>query len=229
MFITSKAGIMKRKAPADPYVLNMSRNDLDFIYSLATLDNPSSTINRLDFIISFDTFFTNGGDHIPFGVNCIGDNAVHCGPIVRNGFPLFNLGRGGFIKSGTNQVYAENWNGTASPGVQLLTKIAGSDFDPSVNTQVKVRLDCTWTDTGSTAYDVNIKISSMADVLLFEGQVSGDGTVYDRAHSTESRAFIGGIATGFISPNDTGCVETTASGSAPNAKATITSLVHTII
>lgn len=209
--------------PPNPYTLTLARNDLDFIYA-SDVPNTGATTLRLEFVISFDDFFTAGGDHIPFGINMqITDpHTNHCGPITRNGQNLFSYGRGFLIAAGTDNIIAEHWNGTPSPGLQPIARASGSGFNPAVNTQVRVRV-VAGMRTGPWANAMLIYIYDMGGVLLFNGTV---GWGWDP--EATYKAAIGGIALGFTSPNSTGCVETSAAGSAPNASATITNISHTL-
>lgn len=231
MFSAARIGVLTSKmpppwVPPNPYTINLIRNDLDFVYS-TTIQDTGAYKARLEFYVTFDDFFTAGGDHIAFGVNARTPNLVHCGPIIRNGQEFFGTGRGGFIRAGSNQVYLEGWNNTASPYVYLLTNDGGAGFNPATNTYVRVKLDCNYSDHPTFPNRTDLYIyDATAGTTLF--QATHTDTAMGSNHIATSKAVVGGIALGFISPNDTGCVETTASGSAPNASATITNISHII-
>lgn len=231
MFSAARIGVMTSKmpppwTPPNPYTINLIRNDLDFVYS-NTIQDTGAYKARLEFSITFDDFFSAGGDHIAFGVNARTPNTVHCGPIVRNGLEYFGTGRGGYIKAGTDQVYVEAWNNTSSPYTQLMTRTGGTGFNTTSNPNVTIRLDCNYTDhpTFPDRTDIYIYDNTGGSTLFAASIVN---TAMGSIHTATSVAFVGGIANGFISPNSTGCVETTASGSAPNASATISNISHII-
>lgn len=207
--------------PPNPYTLTLARNDLDFIYATDVPHNGGTTIN-LRFAIDFDDFFTAGGDHIPFVLNAVltDPHTNHCGPIIRNGQKMWSYGRGFVIAAGTNQIFSEHWNGTTSPGVALIPKIGGANFNPAVNKKVMVWV-IAGLRTGSNANTMYIYIRDMSYSLLFHGSIDWG---WD-AQATY-KAAIAGFALGFQSPNDNGCVERTGSGSAPNASATVTEIEH---
>jgi len=212
--------------PPNPYTIDLIRNDLDFIYSSEIDVPPSAGICRLEFTIDTTNFFSNGGDHIPFGVNMGWPNTLHCGPIVRNGRDIFGIGRGALIASGVNVVYAEHWNNTGNPGLQLLNS-PGLTLNTAIHTHLYVVLDCTFTDGGTTTYDLRVRVYNVdGGALLFDGYIPGTGSEYDFPRPLKSIAMIGGIANGFVSPNSTGCVEKLGSGIAPNAKAIVTNISH---
>jgi plastocyanin len=211
--------------PPDPYTLTMARNDLDFIYAKDVQHN-GGTYLRLDFTLDIDDFFTAGGDHIPFVVNAkiVSPHTNHCGPIVRNGRELFSYGRGFFIRAGSNQVFAEHWNGTASPPTALVTRTGGTGFNTTTNKRVRMRI-VGGLRTGPWANQMVVYIwDAITSSLLFQGSVPwgwDPETIY--------MAAIGGIASGFQSPNSNGCVERTGPGNTPSASCIITGISHVMI
>lgn len=211
--------------PPNPYTLTMARNDLDFIYA-ADVQHNGGTYLKLNFVISFDDFFSAGADHIPICLNAeITDpHTIHCGTITRNGRNLFSYGRGFLIAPGADQVFAEHWNGTSSPGIEAVPNVGGVGFNPAVNSQVRVSITA-GLRSGPHANKMLIKISKMDySQTLFSGSID-----WGWDPSDSYLAAIGGIGTDFVSTNDTGCVERSGAGANPTASATITDIVHQML
>lgn len=208
-------------APPNPYTLTLVRNDLDFIYASDLAHQAGKTRLNLEFTVSFDDLFTAGADHLAIVINAelTDPHTNHCGPVIRNGKNLWSYGRGFFIRAGNNQVFAEHWNGTASPGVELATLEGGTGFNPSSNPVVRVQI---LGFVRSSGFDMMIIIirDNVTGTVLFQGSKPwgwDDAVTY--------KAAIAGIAVpGFVSPNDTGCVEKTGTGNAPNASCTISNI-----
>ncbi len=209
--------------PPNPYTINLIHNDLDFVYSetIPSNGNPDGSL-RLTFTLNFDDFFTAGGDHIPICLNAQvpSPNQPSGCDIIRNGFNLFSQGRGFYIKAGTNQVYYEHWNGTSSPATGLVANtVSGSNFSPATYPIVDVTIRAGFR-TGTYAELMIIEIRDEGGVLRFSGSA---GLGWDTALTYV--VAIGGIATGYIAPTPAGgCIETTKSGIAPNASATLSNI-----
>lgn len=169
-------------------------------------------------------FFANGGNHVVFALNPeggAGGNDPHCGPIVRRGANLFTNARGFIFFAGDNDVRAEHWNGTASPGLAQVPNGTSAVFRPAQEDTLHIRITVGYR-TGVLANTMRIEIrrgDNLGGDLLFSGIQPGWGWDWRGTH----RACIGMIAGGFRSPNDTGCVETRVSRSAPAAELTVVS------
>lgn len=205
---------------APPTLSLLGNNDLDF-WCLPRVANsdPSQTLRLTAVVSGVGRFFTNGGNHIVFAVNTqggAGGSDPHCGMIVRRGTNLFTNARGFIVFAGDNDVRAEHWNGTASPGIaQVRNAASGGVFRPSIEDTIHVRATVGYR-TGVWANTMRIEIrrgDSVSGELLFSGTQEGWGWDWSGVHS----ACIGIIAGGFRSPNETRCVEELASRSAPGA------------
>jgi hypothetical protein len=212
--------------PAAPPVLSLlGNNDLDFWYVPTITNTDASQTLRLTAVVSgVGRFFANGGNHVVLALNPeggAGGNDPHCGPIVRRGANLFTNARGFIFFAGDNDVRAEHWNGTASPGLAQVPNGTSAVFRPAQEDTLHIRITVGYR-TGVLANTMRIEIrrgDNLGGDLLFSGIQPGWGWDWRGTH----RACIGMIAGGFRSPNDTGCVETRVSRSAPAAELTVVS------
>ena len=200
--------------PLLPYDIDMSRNDLDFLYTkeFEYDQNPIDNVFLEVGVINVSQFFLNGGGHIPLGLisEITQPNAVHCGEIIRNGKPLFSYGVG-FLIDSDNNVVAERWNGTLSPDLQHLGTI------PNVQSMNRLGLQIFMHGSQDPIRPNKITIA------VTNGESYGTYTYlfaelpWTFVRHPRFRGFIGGIAGGFVAPINTGCVEKTGSGIAPSA------------
>lgn len=200
--------------PPAPTQLTLVRNNLDHYITDATYSTSSSSY--IDIICTVDTsnFFSKGADHMVLAFDMAGgqgSNNPHCGPIIRNGKNMWGTARG-FIIFGDGTVKAERWNGTFSPGIGDITNIAGTSFNPgSVHTHFTVRIKAGY-ESGPYANTMQIQIfdgTATSGPRRFEGSIN-----WSQAWTGIHQFCVGAIANGFVPPSETGCVETTASGSA---------------
>ena len=212
--------------PAAPPVLSLlGNNDLDFWYVPTITNTDASQTLRLTAVVSgVGRFFANGGNHVVFALNPeggAGGNDPHCGTVVRRGDNLFTNARGFILFAGDNDVRAEHWNGTASPGVAQVPNGTSSVFRAAQEDTLHIRITVGYR-TGVLANTMRIEIrrgDNLGGDLLFSGIQPGWGWDWRGTH----RACIGMIAGGFRSPNETGCVEMRVSRSAPAAELTLVS------
>ena len=210
---------------APPEISLLGNNDLDF-WCLPRITNadPSQTLRMTVVVSGVGRFFSSGGNHLVFAVNTeggAGGSDPHCGPIIRRGTNLFTNARGFIFFAGDNDVRAEHWNGTSSPGVAEVRNGASVVFRPSVEDTLHIRITVGYR-TGVLANTMRIDIrrgDNLGGELLFSGIQEGWGWNW----SGEHRACIGAIAGGFRSPNETRCAEELVSRSAPSARLPIVS------
>lgn len=207
---------------ADPTSISLAQNDIDFFYKEISASGTEAFL-RFQGIIDTTNFFSNGGDHAILAINAEGgqgSNNPHCGPIIRNGENLWQDARG-FIIFANGAIWAEQWNGTSSPGFLTITNQSGNTYNPAVNPVVHFRIDG-WFRTGTLANNmyITLRANSSGGAILFQGVAPGWG--WDP--STSYRAAIGGIAAGFVAPSATGCVEELLPRSAPSASFTFSNL-----
>jgi hypothetical protein len=199
-----------------PDALRLVRNDLDF-YRLPTVaSRVASTYQELVCTVNTADFYSQGGHHIAFALDCIGEAGSgnpHNAPVIRNGQNLFSLARG-FIVLGDGSVQAEQWNGTFSPALDPVTSTI-TGFTPSTMPIFTVRIVAGYR-TGALANHMEITIhrGGANGPVVFSGSKPW-GWDWTGRHV----AYVAGIALGFKSPNETGNVEKVDSGSAPNATA----------
>lgn len=211
---TASGGTTGGISDPPPDALRLYRNDLDF-YRLPTVTSQlPSSYQEFVCTVNVANFFVQGGDHVIFALDCsggAGTSGPHSGPIYRNDANLFVLARG-FIVTGTGVVYAEHWNGTFSPGLAQVTSSV-SGFNPKTTPIFTVRIVAGYR-TGALANHMAITIHRGGGTgqVLFAGSVPW-GWDWSGAHS----CYVGAIAMGFVSPNQTGGVETYSPGVAPNA------------
>lgn len=208
---TATTGTQRTVAPPD--TLRLIRNDLDFYFPPKATSTAPSTYQEFVCTVNTAGFFTNGGDHLVFAVDCSGESGnghPHWGPIVRNGRRLFEYARG-FIVFGDGRVYAEHWNGTFSPGVALVANTVPGGFSPATTPMFTVRVTAGYRVGAMAEYmSVNIHRDGATGPIVFSAAVPW-GWDWTGTH----QACFGAIGPGFISPNATGNVETGSSGAAP--------------
>lgn len=201
--------------PSAPTSLSLALNDLDF-YFLPTETSASEGYNDVICALDATSYYSNGGDHIAFALDCNGaqgSNNPHCGPIYRNGGNLWANGRG-FIIFGNGTVMAEQWNSTSSPGLTTISNTSGATFNPASTPTFTVRIKAGYR-SGVWANTMTIEIregSSFFGTVLFTGSI-GWGWDWTGSHTVA----IAGIAGGFVSPNSTGCSEVLVPRTAPSA------------
>ena len=194
--------------PVAPTSLTLARNDLDFVYAPTATSSVSTPLFQFECRVNTTTFFANGGNHVAFCIDATGGQGSsnpHCGPIYRNGQNLWATGRG-FIIFGDGTVMAEEWNGTSSPGLATV-----GTFNRAANPHFFVRIKAGYR-AGALANTMQINVLAADYTMLLNTSVPW-GWDWSGTH----RAAVAAIAPGFVSPNSTGCVETTAAGSAPSA------------
>ncbi len=198
--------------------LTLEINDLDFYYLPAITSSDPTKSNILYCEVDTSNFFSKGGNHIVFALDCSGgqgSNNPHCGPIYRNGENLFAYARG-FIIFGDGTVKAEHWNGTSNPGLLTIKNESGTIFNPATTPLFSVRIAAGYR-SGVWANKMVITIRDVSDKgngkIVFSGIAEGWGWDWTGTH----KCAIGAIGPGFVSPNSTGCVESRVPRSAPNA------------
>lgn len=203
--------------PPTPSQLTLSVNDLDFYYLPAITSSDPTKYIDLFCAINTANFYSKGGDHILLALDCTGgqgSNNPHCGPIYRNGENLWAHARG-FIIFGDGTVMAEYWNGTSNPGILTINNTSGATFNPATTPLFNVRIIAGYR-SGTYANTMHITIREgfgTGNRILFSGTAPGWGWDWTGTH----KCAIGAIGPGFVSPNNTGCVESLVARSAPNA------------
>ena len=203
--------------PPTPSQLTLAANDLDFYYLRVVNSSSPSQYNDLFCVVDTSKYFSRGGDHIVFALDCTGgqgSNNPHCGPIIRNGENLWAHARG-FIIFGDGTVLAEHWNGTSSPGLSPIRNTSGATFNPATTPLFNVRIIAGYR-SGDWANKMTITIregSGTRNRIVFSGVAEGWGWDWTGTH----KCAIGAIGPGFVSPNSTGCSEQLVPRRAPNA------------
>lgn len=199
--------------------LCLTPNDLDFCYLPRVASSAPWHGSELVCTVDASRFFANGGHHIVFALDCEGGQGSynpHCGPIFRYGKNLWATARG-FIVFGDGVVMAEGWNGTAMPALATITNTSGAVFDPGQHPVFALRIVAGYR-RGPLANRMGVEIragGSAEGALLFAGGIEGPEWGSDWMGG--SKAAMGGIASGFVPPAVTGCVEELLPRSAPHA------------
>ena len=199
--------------------LCLTPNDLDFCYLPRVASSVPSHGSELVCTVDASRFFANGGHHIVFALDCEGGQGSynpHCGPIFRYGKNLWAAARG-FIVFGDGVVMAEGWNGTAMPALATIANTAGAVFDPGQHPVLTLRIVAGYR-RGALANRMGVEIragGSAEGALLFAGGI--EGPEWGGDWTGGSKAAMGGIASGFVPPSATGCVEELLPRSAPHA------------
>lgn len=212
-------------APAFPSSMTMVRNNLEFLYSGTKTTTANTAYVELIMTLDTTNFFnlaTGADDHIVFALDTAGDSSVfaldgtrdHCGQIVRHGVPLWDVARGFIIKR-NGVLAAEHWYAgkpAGTPGFGLFE--FGVAFNPLSIPVFTVRIRAGYR-VGTYGEQMEIDIfngTSTASPLLTGGAVPW-GWDWTGQHKHAFAA----IAAGFQDPNITGCVESSALGSAYGA------------
>lgn len=210
---------MTHRRSAHSRELSLISNDLDFCYVPRVASSVPTHCSELVCTVDVSRFFAHGGHHVVFAIDCEGEQGSynpHCGPIFRYGRNLWAMARG-FIVFGDGAVMAEGWNGTAMPGLSAIANTSGAVFDPQQHPVFTLRIVAGYR-RGALANHMGIEIhagGSADGALLFAGSV--DGVEWGWDWGGGSRAAMGGIASGFVPPAATGCVEELLPRSAPRA------------
>lgn len=208
------AGSNPTTTGSPPDALRLTRNDLDFYRLPSVSSRVDSVLQEFVCTVNTSEFYALGGNHIVFAMDCSGGAGTgqpHNGPVVRNGANLFVLARGCIIFA-DGQVWFEHWNGTTNPGVTRITSTI-EGFSPATTPIFTVRLSAGYRSGAMANYmAVNIHAGGPTGPLVFSGSQPW-GWNWTGTHV----AYFAAIGTRFITPNDTGNVETQAPGVAPNA------------
>jgi hypothetical protein len=190
---------------------NLQSNDLDFRYLRTVAQAATPEFAELLAVVDVSRFFSRGAHHIVMALDTSGEaggNNPHCGPIVRNGQNLFTHARGAILL-GDGSVLVETWNGTSSPVLEPIANQVAGGLDPAAHRILTLRVRCHY--TGGTSVRVR---KGIGGAVLFSGAVASAPWAW----TGQMRACLGGIALGFVAPQDTGCVEQIAPRSAPDAR-----------
>lgn len=211
--------------PSFPSSMVMTRNNLEFLYS--GYKTTSASTGYMEVIMTLDTsaFFnlaTNTNDHIGVALNTAGDASVfapdgtrdHCGAIIRHGMPLWDVARG-FIIFRDGRIWSEHWYEGAPAGTPGFGYTDfGYCFNPLLVPVFTVRIRAGYrVGTYGERMAIDVFAGSGTGGTLLAGLESPWGWDYSGNH----RFTLFGIATGFVAPSATGCVETSAAGSAYGA------------
>ncbi len=211
--------------PSFPSVMTMARNNLEFLYSGYKASSANTAYMELIMTLDTSNFFnlaTNSADHIGIALNADGDSSVtapdgtrdHCGQIARHGMPLWDVARG-FILYRDGRIWSEHWyqgHPAGTPGFGY--NDYGFCFNPLLIPIFTVRIRAGYR-VGTYGERMTLDVfagSGLGGTLLTSLEVAW-GWDYTGNH----RFALFGIATGFVSPDSTGCIETSAAGSAAGA------------
>lgn len=208
-----------------PEYLTLARNDLDFWFLPPVTGGSSKSF--IEFTCTVDTrpFFSavpyGYWSHIVFAIGCEGEQGhglPHRGPIIRYGHNLFEYARG-FIVWNTGEIQSEHWQGS-----QAVTATRGS-INLASYPIFTIRIVGGYR-SGATAnfFTLQIHNGGPHGQIIFQSANIGYGWDFNGIH----QAAVGAIAAGFVSPNDTGNVERTGAGFAPNARLPISGPMVTV-
>lgn len=220
--------------PAFPTSMTMTRNDLEFVYSGV----KTSTVNTayMEIVMTIDasnfwSFLPNSNDHMVFALDPVGDSSVvapngtrdHCGQILRHGEPLFDQARG-FILAKDGGLLAEHWYQGAGFGLYDM----GFGFDPTnpINHIFTVRIRAGYR---AGAYGERMEIDIFRGTSTAGTVLTGGGVSWGWDWSGNHRLVLGAICTNFVSPNTTGCIESTRLGNSYGATVGISNFNFTIV
>lgn len=206
--------------PVFPSTVTFTRNDLEFVYSSTiSSSNPAA---YAELIATFDltnfwTKATGSFDHFIIAFDTAGDSSVfatdgtrdHCGQINRHGAPLWDVARG-FILYRDGSWAAEHWYAgkpAGTPGFGIVN--FGSTFNPVTNPVFTVRMRAGYR-VGT--YGEKMEIDYFAGTTTGGALLAGGSVPWGWDWSGNHRLAIAGIMGGFVNPNDTGCIETSAAG-----------------
>ncbi|CAN7346348.1 hypothetical protein LJR074_001981 [Acidovorax sp. LjRoot74] len=197
-----------------PDALRLVRNDLDFYRLTSATSRVDSSYQELVCTVNTANFFSQGGNHIVFALDCMGEAGSgnpHNAPVIRNGQNLFSLARG-FIIFGDGSVQAEQWNGTFNPALEPVTSSVPG-FSPATTPIFTVRIVAGYR-TGALANHMAITIHRGGG----NGQVIFAGSKpWGWDWTGRHVAYFAAIGPDFKSPNETNNVEKLGIGAAPNA------------
>lgn len=197
-----------------PDALRLVRNDLDFYRLPSATSRVDSSYQELVCTVNTANFFSQGGNHIAFALDCMGEAGSgnpHNAPVIRNGQNLFSLARG-LIIFGDGSVQAEQWNGTFSPALDPVTSSVPG-FNPATTPIFTVRIVAGYR-AGALANHMAITIHRGGG----NGQVIFAGSKpWGWDWTGRHVAYFAAIGPEFKSPNETNNVEKLGIGAAPNA------------
>lgn len=212
-------------APTFPSSMTLTRNNLEFLYS--GYKSTSASTGWMEVIMTLDTssFFsiaTNSNDHVGIALNTDGDASVfapdgtrdHCGPIIRHGMPLWDVARG-FIIFRDGRIWSEHWYEGAPAGTPGFGYTDfGFCYNPLINPIVTIRVRAGYrVGTYGEKMIMDVFAGSSTSGTLLTSLLAPWGWDYTGNH----RFTLFGIASGFVQPALTGCIETSAAGSAAGA------------
>lgn len=224
---TSVTVVDSSTTPSFPSSLTFTRNDLEFAYS--SVINSTNPDAYAELICTFDlsnfwTKATSSFDHFIIAFDTKGDSSVfapdgtrdHCGQIARNGQPLWDEARG-FILYRDGRFSAEHWYAgkpAGTPGFGIFD--FGSTWNPVATSVFTVRMRAGYR---SGTYGEKMEIDYFAGTTTGGALLGGGLVPWGWDWTGNHKLAIAGIMSGFISPNDSGCIETSAAG--PGAGAVI--------
>ena len=224
-------------APTFPSTMVLTRNDIEFLYSGVKTSTVPTAYIELTMTIDSSNFFnkaTDPTDHIIFGIDNRGDSSViapdgtrdHCGPIIRHGAPLFDEARG-FILLRNGTLMAEHWYlgkpaGTFGAGLYDM----GFAFDPLTTPIFTIRIRAGYR---SGSYGGKLEVDFFNGPNTSSPLLSGGGVPWGWDWSGTHKFILGAIASGFLNPNSTSCVESSGTGNAYGATIGISNLSFNVI
>lgn len=215
-----------------PSSLTFTRNNLEFLYSDYKYSSASTAWMELIYTMDTTNFFNvatdNDVDHIVLAaLDPRGDSSVyyggtrdHCGQILRHDQPLWDGARG-FILFRSGRFASEHWYDGAGAGF-------GTDsfgFNPVTNPIFTVRIRAGYrAGTYGDKMEIDIFQGTSTAGTLLTGQTEPWGWDYTGQH----RFAIAAIASGYVPPESTGCIETNAAGSKAGATIGISNLTFNV-
>ena len=221
-------------SPAFPTSFVMEKNDLEFIYTGIQTSSVNTAYMEITFTIDTSglwSFLPYSTDHIVFALDPRGDSSVfapngtrdHCGPITRHGVNLWDEARG-FILDRAGNIKAEQWYAGSGFGLYDL----GTHFNPldPSNYVLTVRLRGGYR-TGVLGERMELDIfrgTNTSGTLLNSSSLSW-GWDWNGQH----RFALAAICSDFVSPNSTGCVESTRLGTSYGGAMSISNFNFTVV
>lgn len=221
-------------APAFPSSIVMERNDLEFVYSGVKTSSVNTSYMEIVFTLDTTSLWNKlpyATDHIVFALDPRGDSSVfapngtrdHCGPITRHGSNLFDEARG-FILDRAGNLKAEHWYAGSGFGIYDM----GFGFDPlnALNKIFTVRIRAGYRNgIYSEHMEIDIFRGTTTGGLLLTGGSVPWGWDWIGQH----KFALGVICSDFVSPNSTGCVESTRLGTSYGGTLGVSNMNFSII
>lgn len=221
-------------APDFPSSIVMERNDLEFVYSGVKTSSVNTSYMEIVFTLDTTSLWDKlpyATDHIVFALDPRGDSSVfapngtrdHCGPITRHGSNLFDEARG-FILDRAGNLKAEHWYAGSGFGLYDM----GFGFDPlnALNKVFTVRIRAGYRNG---TYGERMEIDIFRGTTTGGIVLTGGSVPWGWDWSGQHKFALGVICSDFVSPNSTGCVESTRLGTSYGGTLGVSNMNFSII